>query len=64
MYAVGIDLAKAKSMVTILSDDGEIIKEPFEIPNTESGLFYKLITVKIRSYICVIKVLSMNFCKN
>ncbi len=38
MYAVGIDVAKAKSMVAILSDDGEIIKEPFEITNTESGL--------------------------
>lgn len=38
MYAVGIDVAKAKNMVSILSDDGEIIKEPFEILNTESGL--------------------------
>ena len=30
MIAVGIDVAKSKSMVAILSDDGEIIKEPFE----------------------------------
>ena len=40
MIAVGIDVAKSKSMVAILSDDGEIIKEPFEIANTESGLEY------------------------
>ena len=33
-------MAKAKSMVAILSDDGEIIKNPFEIANTESGLEY------------------------
>ena len=38
MFAVGIDVAKEKSMVAILSDDGEIIKSPFEIPNTETGL--------------------------
>ena len=40
MIGVGIDVAKSKSMVAILSDDGEIIKEPFEIANTESGLEY------------------------
>jgi len=38
MIGVGIDVAKAKSMVSILSDDGEVIKAPFEIANTESGL--------------------------
>ena len=40
MIGVGIDVAKSKSMVAILSDDGEIIKDPFEIANTESGLEY------------------------
>ncbi len=40
MIGVGIDVAKAKSMVAILSDDGEIIRNPFEIANTESGLEY------------------------
>ncbi len=40
MIGVGIDVAKAKSMVAILSDEGEIIKTPFEIANTESGLSY------------------------
>ena len=40
MIGVGIDVAKSKSMVAILSDNGEIIKEPFEIANTESGLEY------------------------
>lgn len=38
MVGVGIDIAKSKSMVAILSDDGEIIKSPFEITNTETGL--------------------------
>ena len=38
MIGVGIDVAKTKSMVAILSDDGEIIKAPFEIANTETGL--------------------------
>lgn len=38
MFGVGIDVAKSKSMVAILSDDGEIINAPFEIANTESGL--------------------------
>ena len=40
MIGVGIDVAKSKSMVAILSDDGEIIREPFEITNTDSGLEY------------------------
>ena len=40
MIGVGIDVAKSKSMVAILSDVGEIIKNPFEIANTESGLEY------------------------
>ena len=38
MFGVGIDVAKTKSTVAILSDDGEIIKSPFEIAHTESGL--------------------------
>lgn len=40
MFGVGIDVAKSKSMVAILSDDGEIVKAPFEITNTESGLSF------------------------
>ena len=34
MFGVGIDVAKSKSMVAILSDDGEIVKAPFQIANT------------------------------
>ena len=30
-YGVGIDVSKGKSTIAILSTDGEIIKEPFEI---------------------------------
>lgn len=40
MFGIGIDVAKSKSMVAILSDDGEIVKAPFEITNTESGLSF------------------------
>lgn len=46
MFGVGIDVAKSKSMVAILSDDGEIIKSPFEIANTESGLSYLCSIIK------------------
>ncbi|MBP3359899.1 MAG: IS110 family transposase [Clostridia bacterium] len=61
MYAVGIDVAKAKSMVSILSDDGEIIKEPFEILNTESGLSELCEIIKMlddKAY-CVVEATSI-----
>ena len=40
MIGVGIDVAKVKSMVAILSDDGEVIKAPFRIANMESGFSF------------------------
>ena len=46
MIGVGIDVAKTKSMVAILSDDGEVIKTPFEVANTESGLSYLCSIIK------------------
>ena len=46
MFGVGIDVAKSKSMVAILSDDGEIVNAPFEIANTESGLSFLCSIIK------------------
>ena len=61
MIAVGIDVAKSKSMVAILSDDGEIIKNPFEIANTESGLEYlcKIIRELAGDVYCVVESTSI-----
>ena len=37
-YGVGIDVSKGKSTVAILSIEGEIIEEPFEITHDIDGL--------------------------
>ena len=37
-YGVGIDVSKGKSTVAILSVEGEIIEEPFEITHDIDGL--------------------------
>ncbi len=37
-YGVGIDVSKGKSTVAILSVEGEIIEEPFEIMHDNKGL--------------------------
>ena len=39
-YGVGIDVSKGKSTVAILSVEGEIIEEPFEITHDIDGLRY------------------------
>lgn len=39
-YGVGIDVSKGKSTVAILSVEGEIIEEPFEITHDIDGLGY------------------------
>ncbi len=36
-YGVGIDISKGKSTVAILSVEGEIIEEPFEISHDIDG---------------------------
>ena len=46
MYAVGIDVSKGKSNVAILTTEGEIIEEPFEIIHDRNGLDYLLEKVK------------------
>ena len=37
-YGVGIDVSKGKSTVAILSIEGEVIEEPFEINHDINGL--------------------------
>lgn len=37
-YGVGIDISKGKSTVAILSVEGEIIEDPFEIIHNYEGL--------------------------
>lgn len=45
-YGVGIDISKGKSTVAILSIEGEIIEEPFEITHDTQGL--KLLEEKLK----------------
>ena len=37
-YGVGIDISKGKSTVAIMSIEGEIIEEPFEVKHDINGL--------------------------
>ena len=37
-YGVGIDISKGKSTVVILSEEGEIIEDAFEIKHDDKGL--------------------------
>ena len=48
MNAVGIDVSKGKSMVTILRPFGEIVSSPFEIKHTSSDI-HSLIKAKASS---------------
>lgn len=43
MYAVGIDVSKGKSTISIITTEGEVIEEAFEISHDQSG-FEKLIS--------------------
>lgn len=46
MYAVGIDVSKSKSTISIITLDGEIIEEPFEINHDQEGLDNLLSKIK------------------
>ena len=46
MYAIGIDVSKGKSTIAIITIEGEVISEPFEIEHTKSG--FDLILDKIK----------------
>ena len=45
-YSVGIDVSMGKSTIAIISTDGEVISEPFEIEHTKSA--FNLVLVKIK----------------
>lgn len=45
-YSVGIDVSMGKSTIAIISIDGEVISEPFEIEHTKSG--FNLVLEKIK----------------
>jgi transposase len=38
MFSVGIDVSKSKSTIAIMSQNGEIVRTPFEITHSEYGL--------------------------
>lgn len=46
-YSIGIDVSMGKSTIAIISIDGEVISEPFEIEHTKSG--FNLILEKIKN---------------
>ena len=48
MYAVGIDVSKGKSTISIITLDGEIIEEPFEINHDQEGI--DILLSKIKNY--------------
>ena len=48
MYAVGIDVSKGKSMISIITVDGKIIEEPFEINHNQEG--FELLLTKVEKF--------------
>ena len=46
MYAVGIDISKGKSTVSIITTEGEVIEMPFEIDHNQEGFDILLSKVK------------------
>jgi len=66
MYSIGIDISKGKSTVAIVTTDGEVISEPFEIEHTKSG--FDLILQKIngipKSDVKFVMESTGNYCKS
>lgn len=48
MYAVGIDISKGKSTVSILTTEGEVIEKPFEINHDKEGI--EILLSKLEKY--------------
>ncbi len=48
MYAVGIDVSKGKSTISVMTTEGEVIEEPFEINHTQEGI--DILLSKIKKY--------------
>lgn len=48
MYAVGVDVSKGKSTISIITIHGEVIEEPFEILHDQNGI--DILFSKIKNY--------------
>ena len=48
MYAVGIDISKGKSTISIITTEGEIIEKPFEINHDQEG--FNILLSKVERY--------------
>lgn len=48
MYAVGIDVSKGKSTISIVTTEGEVIEEPFEINHDQEG--FDILLSKVKSF--------------
>ena len=48
MYAVGIDVSKGKSTIAIVTTEGEVIEEPFEIIHDQDG--FDILLSKVKEY--------------
>ena len=56
MNAVGIDVSKGKSMVTILRPFGEIVSSPFEISTHPGVSVFSLISIHLLNLFILSKV--------
>ena len=65
-YSVGVDVSMGKSTIAIISTEGEVISEPFEIEHTKSG--FNLILEKIKNIpkdnVKFIMESTGNYCKS
>ena len=48
MYAVGIDVSKGKSTISIITTEGDVIEEPFEIIHDQNG--FNILLSKVKDY--------------
>ena len=64
MIAVGIDVSKGKSTVALLSDTGEVLKKPYDVPHTSLALsdLAKLIR-DCKDDVCVVMEATGNYHK-
>ena len=65
-YSVGIDVSMGKSTIAIISTDGEVISEPFEIEHTKSD--FNLVLEKIKNIpkdnVKFVMEYTGNYCKS
>lgn len=65
-YSVGIDVSMGKSTIAIISTDGEVISEPFEIEHTKSGFNLVLEKIKVipKDNVKFVMESTGNYCKS